>query len=201
MTLSFPSMSLRDALSDTSSESVSGMARFIALYSALCVAGSLALQYQVGLEPCPLCIAQRLCFVAMLVLSLPLALSSPRRSLANGLGIVGLALVPAVFLVGLAGLGVVIYHLWLLTLSGADASCSVAVNFFLMDLSALFPAWLQFMFTGLGSCKPESVYELFTLPVLLAFSSTGYALSVMASVSGLAAGARLLLGALKREAV
>lgn len=159
----------------------------IALLAAACVVGSVFLQYVVGLEPCPLCIVQRLAAFSLMFLA----------ALTWGIGRLGpnriiVKLVAAILTVGAVvacatGVAAVIYHAWLYlnTLRGIEGSCSLEVSFALMDLASKLPGWFQFMMQGYGSCAPQNVAQFIYIPVLLSaafglFFIGGFTLSAAA---------------------
>lgn len=115
---------------------------FLACFGLLAYA--FYLQHVEYLDPCPLCIFQRVAFVAMGVVALLAAIHGPRR--------VG-AWVYAVLvsLGGLAGVGVAWRHLWLQGLPPDEVpACGPGLDYMLEE----FPLaeTLKMVFTGSGSC-------------------------------------------------
>jgi disulfide bond formation protein DsbB len=108
----------------------------------------LYLQHSKGLEPCPLCILQRIIFVAIGVVALAAALLGPRRPAARlGSGL-------AVALLALAGVGVAGRQSWLQHFPPPIQECG-ADFYFLVDttpLGQLLPA----LFSGSGDCAQRS---------------------------------------------
>jgi len=120
---------------------------FYAIVFAVCAASigfGLYLQHSKGLEPCPLCILQRVLFVAIGVVALVAALFGTRRPVAR----IGVGL--AVALLALAGVGVAARQSWLQHFPPPIQECG-ADFYFLVDttpLSKLLPA----LFSGTGDC-------------------------------------------------
>lgn len=113
----------------------------------LCLAamiGALWLQYGVGLEPCPLCIFQRVAMITTGVIFLVAGLHNPRR--------VGRCIYAALAgLAALAGAGVAIRHLWLQQLPpGQVPACGPGLNYML----EVFPLQdvIAMVLSGSGSC-------------------------------------------------
>ena len=71
------------------------------------LAGALVLQHVKGQAPCPLCVMQRAGFVLFALIALVAAIHQPRRRGAA-------AYCAALALTALSGLGVAIYHVWVL---------------------------------------------------------------------------------------
>ncbi len=106
------------------------------------------LQFEEGLEPCPLCIFQRIAFIVLGVLFLLAALHGPGpvRSRVHGV-LIGLA--------GLAGAGIAGWHLWLQSLPPGEApACGPGLDYMLET----FPLTetLRMVFTGSGECAEVS---------------------------------------------
>jgi disulfide bond formation protein DsbB len=120
---------------------------FYAIVFTVCaalIAFGLYLQHSKGLEPCPLCILQRVIFVAIGVVALVAALVGTRRPAAR----IGMGL--AVALLALAGAGVAARQSWLQHFPPPIQECG-ADFYFLVDttpLSKLLPA----LFSGTGDC-------------------------------------------------
>ncbi|OHX19047.1 disulfide bond formation protein DsbB [Chromobacterium sphagni] len=117
------------------------------LVAAAC-AGAMAFalyaQYQLGEEPCPLCILQRIGVMAAGTLALLAALHNPRRAGAKVWG--GL-----VVLAALAGSGVSLRQLWLQSLPADQVpQCGPGLEF----LMESFPLWqvLSKVLKGSGEC-------------------------------------------------
>ena len=105
----------------------------------------LLLQHVVGLDPCPLCIFQRVAYFAVALFALMAAWLSPRAS-SHGFGILVLAS-------ALAGAGIAGRHVWL-QMQPAGLSCGPGLqtmleNFPLADV-------LPKVFRGSGDCAEAS---------------------------------------------
>lgn len=136
------------------------------------VAFGLYIQVKDGLEPCPLCIFQRIAFMATGVLFLLAALHNPQglwRRIHGGLQ----------FLAAATGAGIAIRHIWIQ--NHADevmAECGAGVEY----LFEHFPLhkFLQLVFKGTGECSAIDWKLLgLTIPelALIAFIGLGvYAL-------------------------
>ena len=125
----------------------------VAIVSFGLIGIALVLQHAVGLEPCPLCIFQRIAYFALALFALIAAALSPRTA-SRWFG--GLALVCALTGVGIAG-----RHVWL-QLNPQGMSCGPGLeamleNFPLTDL-------LPKVFRGSGDCS-ESAWTLLGLTI------------------------------------
>jgi disulfide bond formation protein DsbB len=106
------------------------------------VSAALYLQHVVGVKPCPLCILQRMSFIAAAVLAL-IALIAGRgmaRSLVGGLA----------SLVAATGLGVAAWHTWLLAHPPESLGCGRPFEWFNEDFPLV--TWLPRLFRGEGDC-------------------------------------------------
>jgi len=102
------------------------------------------LQYGTGLEPCPLCILQRLAFIALFVISLIAAVHGPGR---NGMRVyAGLGTLASVIGGAIAGRQVWLQHL------PADQlpDCGPGLEY-MLEVLPLFDA-LRMILTGSGEC-------------------------------------------------
>jgi disulfide bond formation protein DsbB len=110
---------------------------------ALSMAGALYFQYVLNLEPCPLCVLQRMAIIAAgIAAALGLAVGAALGQLAAGV----LAL-----LFSLLGAGIAGWHSWLLAAPHAESlSCGRPFEWFHED----FPlsVWLPKLFAGQGDC-------------------------------------------------
>jgi disulfide bond formation protein DsbB len=99
-------------------------------------------QYGIGLEPCPLCVLQRVGFVAAGLLALVAALFAHRA--------VQLAFGSLALLAALAGGAVAVWHAWLTLYPPESFSCGRPFEWFSDD----FPlaVWLPKLFRGAGDC-------------------------------------------------
>lgn len=122
--------------------------RLINLYGFLLCAGLLAYayytQFHLGLQPCPLCIFQRVAVIALGAVFLLAALQGPRgwgRRVYAGL----------LALVALAGAGVAGRHVWIQHLPADQVpACGPGLDYML----EVFPLGetLRMVFTGSGEC-------------------------------------------------
>lgn len=120
-------------------------ARLYLLSVALVVAAigsALYLQYVVGLLPCPLCVMQRVGFIAAALFAL-LATVAGRGIARPVLGLVAL-------LCALAGAGVSIWHAWLLAHPPETLGCGRPFEWFSDDFPLV--VWLPKLFKGDGDC-------------------------------------------------
>ncbi len=133
------------------------------------VAFGLVIQVRNDLEPCPLCIFQRIAFLSTGVLFLLAALHNPQgmwRRIHGGLQFVAAA----------AGAGIAIRHIWIQ--SHADevmAECGAGVAY----LFEHFPLrkFLQLVFKGTGECSTIDWTLLgFSIPQLSLVAFTGLAI-------------------------
>lgn len=109
---------------------------------ALGMAGGLFFQHVLLLEPCPLCVVQRLAIIGVgLFAGLGLLARGPGGQLA--------AAAPAALL-ALAGAGVAAWHSWILVYPPESMSCGRPFEWFHED----FPlaVWLPKLFAGHGDC-------------------------------------------------
>ena len=115
------------------------------LICAALLAYAIYLQLHDGLEPCPLCIFQRIAFAALGLLFLLGALLAPRRP--GGRRVLGgVTLVAA-----LAGIGVAGRHVWLQVMPrDAMSSCGPPLSF-LSETMGPFEV-LRTVLTGTGDC-------------------------------------------------
>lgn len=101
-------------------------------------------QYGAGLDPCPLCIFQRLAMVVLGVIFLLALLHSPVSRAARGYGILG-------GLVALIGAGISAWHLHLQHLPPAQVpSCGPGLSYIFNVFS--FPQAIKMVFSGSGEC-------------------------------------------------
>lgn len=102
------------------------------------------LQFQEGLEPCPLCIFQRVAFISMGILFLFAAIHN-----ANGIASRFYAIL--ISIAGLAGIGVAGRHVWLQYLPPDQVpECGPGLEY-MLDVFPLTEA-LRMAFTGSGEC-------------------------------------------------
>jgi disulfide bond formation protein DsbB len=102
-------------------------------------------QFQWGLEPCPLCIFQRIAFAALALVLLVAGLHAPRG--AGGRRVYGvLALVPV-----LVGIGIATRHVWLTHLPADQVPACGPPLSFMMEANPLTDVIRQVL-TGSGEC-------------------------------------------------
>jgi len=139
------------------------------LICALLLAGAYYMQYVQELEPCPLCIFQRVALFAVGLVFLAAALHHPRR-----LG----ASVYAVLLLVTAGIGAAIAgrHLWLQSLPPDQVpACGPGLNY-MLDTFPLFEV-LERVLRGSGECAEVDLVFGLSIPLwtLIAFIGLGVA--------------------------
>ncbi len=142
----------------------------IAAASAAMMVGALIMQHVFEMEPCPLCITQRVFVILAGIVALIAALHNPAacgRRLYSGLGIV----------TSLAGGGVSARHVWLQHLPEDQVpTCGPGLSYMFDAL----PMWeaLSLLFAGDGNCAEESWRFLgltipgWTLVCFIAFALT-----------------------------
>jgi disulfide bond formation protein DsbB len=117
---------------------------------------ALYLQYGEGIEPCPLCMLQRICVVAMGVVFLIAALHNPGRA-----GASVYALVQLVF--GGAGAGIAARQVWLQSLPKDQVpACGMGLDYMLETLP--FTDVLRNVLEGSGECA-EKGWEFLHLSI------------------------------------
>ena len=116
-----------------------GLAICAALY-----AYALYVQFDLGIEPCPLCIFQRVALIGMAIFFLLGALHGPRGGGRKVYGVL-------VALSGLAGMAIAGRHIWLQHLPKDEIpSCGPGLNW-MLDTFPLSKT-LKMVFTGSGEC-------------------------------------------------
>ncbi len=148
------------------------------LGAAICAAlmgYALYSQYQLGLEPCPLCIFQRIAVIALGIAFL-LSAAVPARA-----RIAGIVMSLLIGVVALSGIGVAARHLYIQSLPAGQVPVCGATLDYMWDV---FPAMevLRKVFTGSGECaKVERVLGLpmpaWVLICLLALGAFGVLLN------------------------
>ena len=125
----------------------------LAVVSLGLIGVGLLLQHVVGLDPCPLCIFQRIAYFAVALFALLAASLSPRAS-SRWWG--GLALMSALTGVGIAG-----WHVWLqLNPQGMSCGPGLATMLENFPLTEVLPK----VFRGSGDCS-ESAWTLLGLTI------------------------------------
>lgn len=105
---------------------------------------ALYVQYQMFLDPCPLCVFQRIAFIGMALVFLLGALHAPAARGRKAYGI--LAVIPALFGIGVAG-----RHVWLQSLPPEQVpACGPGLEY-MLDAFPLGEA-LAMVFRGSGEC-------------------------------------------------
>ena len=128
------------------------------LLSTAAAAGSFFAQYVMGLNPCPLCLLQRVAVLAVLAAS-ALALLLPTAKAAGRAAAALLVGTPAVW-----GLYVACYQLWLQSLPAEEQpSCGAPWTFRLKEWP-LFDYW-RFVVEGFGNCGVREYVLGVPLPV------------------------------------
>jgi len=135
--------------------------QFFLVFAACCALMAYALyaEHVLHLEPCPLCIFQRIAVIALGIVSLAIALIGPKRP--GGRRLAGvLALVPA-----LAGAGVAARHVWIQHLP-PDQVPSCGPPFAFLRETLPFMALVRKVLTGDGQCaKIEWTFLGQSMPV------------------------------------
>lgn len=122
------------------SQCLAGFAACVAL-----VGFAIFSQFQWNLQPCPLCIFQRIAFAALALVLLVAGLHAPKG--ATGRGLYGLlALVPA-----LAGVAIAARHVWLTHLPADQVPACGPPLSFMMEVNPLTDVIRQVL-TGSGEC-------------------------------------------------
>ena len=119
------------------------------LFCVLLIAYALYTQYVLGLEPCPLCILQRVAVIALGVSFLLLALRPPQRKQSKFLTSILLVMISS------AGVGIAARHVWLQNLPPDKVpGCGPGLDF----MMANFPLSevLEMVFSGSGECAEIS---------------------------------------------
>jgi disulfide bond formation protein DsbB len=126
-------------------------------FCALMMGVALALQYGAGLEPCPLCILQRVAVLATALVLLIAVLHGPGRRGGGVYGVVALA-------TAASGIGVAGRHVWLQSLPADKVpSCGPGLDY-MMDV---LPFWdvLGRVLSGSGECAEiDGLWWGLTLP-------------------------------------
>ena len=119
------------------------------LISVLLIVYVLYTQYVLGLEPCPLCILQRVAVIALGISFLLLALRPPQRKQSKFLTSLLLVMISS------AGVGIAARHVWLQNLPPDKVpGCGPGLDF----MMANFPLSevLEMVFSGSGECAEIS---------------------------------------------
>ena len=119
-------------------------AAIAALAAALIATALFYFQAELGLEPCPMCIVSRYCFIAIGAIALVAAIHAPR-------GVTLKVYSALIALFALGGIGVSMRHSYLQHFPPAMESCGTDLEFLLntLPLSKALPK----IFQGTGSCS------------------------------------------------
>lgn len=108
------------------------------------MAYALYVQYVMGLEPCPLCIFQRVAVIALGFVFLVAALHNPGRAGAKAYGVLQLV-------VALAGIAISIRHAWIQAQPpGTVAACGAGLSY-MLEVNPLTDV-IKKVLTGSGEC-------------------------------------------------
>jgi len=120
--------------------------------SAALIGYALFVQYVQGLEPCPLCILQRVAVIAVGVLFLLAALHDPAERGARAYGVL-------IDLAAMAGILVAARHMWIMAQPpGSVAECGASLDY-MMEVLPLHEV-LGKVLTGSGECAKIDWYFL-----------------------------------------
>ena len=120
---------------------------FAALFAIAAILPAVAILYfqeELGLDPCPMCILSRYCFIVIAAIALAAAIHGPRN--------VGLKVYAGLIaLFAVAGIGVSMRHSYLQHFPPAMESCGTDLEFLLntLPLTQALPK----IFAGTGSCS------------------------------------------------
>ncbi len=120
------------------------------------MAVALIFEYGMGLQPCPMCVLQRIAVITVGLVALVAAIHNPRT---KGIRVYGCAAT----IVALLGAGVAVRHLWLQSLPADQVpACGPGLDYLL----EVFPLTdvLSMILTGDGSCA-EVVWSLFGISI------------------------------------
>ena len=119
------------------------------LFCVFLIAYALYTQYVIGLEPCPLCILQRVAVIALGLSFLFMALKHPQTKQSKFFGSLLMTIISS------AGVGVAARHVWLQNLPPDKVpGCGPGLDF----MMATFPLSevLEMVFSGSGECAEIS---------------------------------------------
>jgi disulfide bond formation protein DsbB len=150
-----------------------GLLALVVAFVAMSLLGSLFFQHVLHLEPCPLCIIQRVAIMGVGVFALIGLFARGRvgQLLATGLAVA----------LAIAGAGVAAWHSWILKFPPESMSCGRPFEWFHED----FPlaTWLPKLFAGEGDClKMDWTFLGLAIPhmALIAFALLIAALALAA---------------------
>ena len=107
------------------------------------IVSALYLQYAVGLAPCPLCVIQRMGYIAAAIFAVLAAIAAAGSASRALLGTVATAF-------AIAGGGVAAWHAWLLAHPPESLGCGRPFEWFSDDFPLV--VWLPKLFRGDGDC-------------------------------------------------
>jgi disulfide bond formation protein DsbB len=126
------------------------------LVCALLMAYALYLQYAMDLEPCPLCMFQRLALIAMGAVFLVAAVHAPRGGGAWGYGVAQLVL-------GGLGIGLAARHLWIQSLPADQVpACGMGIGY-MFETLPLFDV-ISRTLKGSGECAKVDLILGLSIP-------------------------------------
>jgi disulfide bond formation protein DsbB len=138
-----------------------GLASLLAIGSFVALAIGLFVQHGLGYPPCSLCVLQRLAFVFVLLLALPIALSGGSPAVTKWFA------TPAL-IAALLGLGVAFYQVWTNAFPTEVARCGRGLAGYFEDLP--FEDLASWVLAAEGDCgKPVRFFGV-TLPQLGLFA-------------------------------
>lgn len=126
---------------------------FLLCASAMGVA--LYFQHVVGLEPCPLCVFQRVSVVLLGIVFLIAALHNPRTWGARVYGLL-------ITLSSLLGIGIAVRHLWLQYATHEELGCGPGLDY-MMEIMPLDEV-VASVFKGTGDCG-EILWSMFGISI------------------------------------
>jgi disulfide bond formation protein DsbB len=138
---------------------------FAFLVCASIIGYALYLQYGLGLEPCPLCIFQRVAIIAMGGVFLIAAVVNP-----EGRGAKIFAVVQV--LLGATGIALALRHLWIQSLpAGSVPTCGMGLNYMLESFPVL--EVVERVLKGSGECHKVDVVLGLSIPMWTLLLFTG----------------------------
>jgi disulfide bond formation protein DsbB len=134
------------------------LAGIVSLGCAIALATGLFVQHGLGYPPCSLCVLQRVAFIALLLLSTPIAVFDMRPATVR-------LLTPFVLLAALAGLGVAAHQVWINAFPSGVARCGRGLAGYFEGLP--FETVANWVLEAEGDCaKPVRFFGFVTLPQL-----------------------------------
>ena len=141
------------------------LATVLAVGSGFALATGLFVQHGMGYAPCSLCVLQRLAFIVVLLVNLPLAMFRLPR-------IAQMVLVALALVATLVGLGVASYQVWMQAYPAEVGRCGRGLEAYFEG--SPFETLANWVLAAEGDCgKPVTFLGLATLPQLglLAFAA------------------------------